>query len=522
MASEGGPPTTGEGGAIGAEERRAIVAALDAGRLDEAEALCRPWLQQPDCLEALILMACIRSAQGQHDVALALFGDLAGMVPHRADIAYNHGSALRRAGRLAEAAEAWRRALRLRPDLTAARHNLAMTLKELGDTAGAIEAFETLLELSPESEAEALLQIGNLHYLSGDFPAATARYRALVTRYPGDVLGWTNLGQALKAEHKDDEAERSFRRAMATDPAFDLAAFDLSCLLLSHQRWAEGFALYERRKSRHKRPPQLADLPSWRGDEPIGTLVALWHDQGYGDAIQFVRFAAALIERGHCPVLLIAPPLRRLLATAPGIAEARGLEEPLPPFGAELALASLPQRLGIAAAEALWPGPYLTAPPAPPPALPAARLKVGLVWAGAGTYLKDAARSLTLEHLAPLFELPDIAWLSLQMGPRAADRDAAPWRGRIADATAGLDDFAATAVLVNQLDLVITVDTAVAHLAGALGRPAWVLLRDDGDWRWGRDGETTPWYPTLRLFRQTTPGQWDEPVEALRDALKKL
>jgi len=526
MATDGGtiPPTAGDTGPMSPEERQMIVAALESGRLDEAEARCRPFLERPDSLDALLLMACIRSARGQHDVALALFADLVGMVPYRADITYNQGSALRRAGRLPEAVEAWRRTLRLRPDLVAARHNLAMALRELGDIAGAIEAFETLLELSPGSEAEALLQIGNLCYLSDDIEGAIGRYRTLVNRHPGEVLGWTNLGQALKTAHKYEEAERSYRRALEFDPGFDLAAFNLGCLLLSESRWSEGFALYERRKSRHKRPSVLAGLPAWRGDEPAGTEVALWHDQGFGDAIQFVRFAAAIAARGHRPVLLIGAPLRRLLAAAPGIAEARALEDPLPPLGAEVALASLPHRLGIDSTEALWPGgPYLTAPATPTPALPAARRRVGLVWAGASGYiLKDQARSLKLDDLAPLFVLPEIAWISLQMGPRAAEREVAPWKGRITDATAGLDDFAATAALIATLDLVLTVDTAVAHLAGALGRPAWVLLRDDADWRWGRDGETTPWYPSLRLFRQITPGQWEDPVQAVVEALRAL
>ena len=522
MATESGPIPPGTNGSISPEERRVIVAALEAGRLEEAEARCRPLLERADNLDALLLMACIRSAQGQHDVALGLFGDLVEIVPYRADITYNQGSALRRAGRLADAVEAWRRTLRLRPDLIAARHNLAMALRELGDLAGAIEAFETLLELSPESEVEALLQIGNLNYLSGDIEAAISRYRTLVNHHPGAVMGWTNLGQGLKEVHKYDEAERSYRRALEVDPSFDLAAFNLGCLLLSEGRWREGFTGYERRKSRHKRPAVLADLPPWQGDEPPGTIVALWHDQGFGDAIQFVRFAAAIAARGHHPVLLIGAPLRRLLATAPGLVEVRPAEEPLPPFGAEVALASLPYRLGLETSDSLWSGPYLTAPTGPVPALPAARKRVGLVWAGAVGYVKDRARSLTLEDLAPLFAVPEVAWISLQLGPHAADREGAPWPSRIFDATASLNDFAATATLIEQLDLVVTVDTAVAHLAGALGRPAWVLLRDEGDWRWGREGEETPWYPSLRLFRQTVPGRWEEPVQAIAAALAEL
>jgi len=498
--------------------RARIGAAIEAGHLAEAESACLPLLDGPDCLDALALMAGLRSLEGRHDVALGLFTDLVQLLPTRPDIAYDYGSALRRAGRLAEAVAAWRRALALRPDLVPARHDLAMALDALGDQPGALAAFEDLRALSPEMDALARLKIGNLHYRAGDLEAAIEAYRGLVECHPQQVDGWINLGEAWRATQRPAEAEAAFRAALGADPGSDAAAFALGALLLSDGRWADGFALYERRRARFKRPPLLAGLPAWRGDEPPGTPVVLWHDQGFGDALQFVRFAPALAARGHRALLQVEPPLRRLLAAAPGIAGLIDRAGPAPEGAVEVALASLPHRLGLDSTDALWSGPYLDAPAARPPA--AGPFRVGLVWSGATGSGRDAARSVPLAALAPLFEVPGLTWVSLQLGPAAAERAAAPWGGAIADGTAGLGDFADTATRIAGLDLLVSVDTAAAHLAGGLGRPVWVLLRDDPDWRWGRAGETTPWYPSARLFRQQVAGEWESPVRALAEALR--
>ncbi len=494
-------------------QHKAILEALERGDVDRAEPLCEAFVASGGGGEGLYLLGVVRSLKGDNAAAARLLDRAAELLPERPDIAYNRGVMLRAAGKLAEAAAEWRRAARLDPDHRDALGNLAHASEDLGAPAEAEALYRRILEHWPDDRT-ALFNFGNLCQRAGRPAEALDLYRRLVQAHPGFVGGWINLGMLLRRERQFDAAETVFRQAISVDPGSAGAHFNLATLLLGQGRWREGFAEYEWRlvlpeaaKPEWRRDP-------WTGTEPAGTRVILWGDQGYGDSIQFLRHVGAVAARGHRPILVVKREMLALAATAPGVESVHAPTDHIPAAEVHLALASLPHRLGLADAAELWTGAYLRAD-APAPAELGPRTggekRAGIVWAGDPRHPNDAWRSAGLESLAPLFALPGWRWFSLQKGEAAEALARSPWAGAIADLAPALGDFSASAAALRELDALVTVDTAMAHLAGALGLPACVLLpRVDCDWRWMEEGERTPWYPTLRLFRQTSAGDWTE------------
>jgi len=494
---------------------RILIKALEEGDFPAAEAACQSLLSRGATGEGLYWLAVVRAAQGDPRAALPLVERAAGLLPGRDDVAYNHGVILRDLGRLAEAAAAWRRAVVLAPPHHDAWLNLASAV-ETGDGPEAARAvYDEALRHCPD-QPQLLYNHADFLYRRGAIVAAVEVYDRLLRAVPGWSAAWTNLGMCQLRAGRLDAAESCHRRAIAlADSADDLALahFNLGNLLLRQGRWAEGFAGYEWRR----RLPGIAPLdwpvPEWSGAEPPGCRVLVWNDQGLGDALQFLRFVPHMARRGHRVFLALRDEIKTLAASAPGVEAAFGLADALPEVDCHLPLCSLPHKLGLVP-EGSWPGgPYLSAPLSL--ALPPATgRRVGLVWAGNPGHGNDANRSIALADWAPLLDLPGIDWCSLQLGAAAEQLADSPWRGRVRDLSPLLTDFTATAAVLAQLDLLISVDTAAAHLAGALDRPAWILLPAIGaDWRWRFDGVTTDWYPSLRLFRQTEAGDW-RPVMA--------
>jgi len=259
-----------------------------------------------------------------------------------------------------------------------------------------------------------------------------------------------------------------------------------------------------------------------------GKTLLVTAEQGIGDALQFIRFVAPLAQRGVRVIVQTPSELRGLLATAAGVAATVATTDPLPACDAEIPLLSLPCRLGVAADDVSVAGGYLRSDPARRRVIDTAFARsdvsvprIGIAWAGAPHHRNDIRRSMPLALLAPLLSLPGIRWYSLQKGNAAAQIDAVPE----AQAMTPLDahsDFAQTAALIDALDAVVSVDTSIAHLAGALGKPVFVLLPYAPDWRWGIAGERTPWYPTARLFRQPAIGDWQSVVASVRAALRTI
>jgi hypothetical protein len=359
--------------------------------------------------------------------------------------------------------------------------------------------------------------------------------RAALEAQPGSPGVLNNLGIALFAQGRLSKAEASYREALGRRPDFADAHNNLGIVLLAAGRFEEGWEEHEWRwKARHMAGGARGfSAPLWSGEVlGEGGVLLLHAEQGLGDTLQFCRYAPLAAARARV-VLEVQAPLARLLSSLPGVSQVIARGEALPAFDAQAPLLSLPRAFGTTIETVPARVPYLAADPDQAAAwgrrlaaLPG--LKVGLCWAGeprAGfpeLAAIDARRSISLAALAPLAKVAGVSFVSLQKGAPAAQAADPPPPMALFDYTAELADFADTAALVENLDLVISVDTSVAHLAGAMARPVWLLNRFDTCWRWLLDRQDSPWYPTLRLFRQTTPGDWTSVIADLRQALHTL
>ncbi len=463
--------------------------------------------------------------------------------PGNAALALNLGVALKSCGRLGEAVEAFTRAVDLNPGYAEAHFNLGNAAREEGDLAGAARSYRAALQIKP-GYRQALNNLGGvLGDLKRPDQAADIFSQAVAAR-PGDPQALNNLGNALLKLHKPGEAEACFRRALVLGPHDARVMLNLGGALEAGNRLEEALAVYEEAL---ERAPGWSDLklrramvllalgrfaegwaafeerwrlksaavppgPRWDGTALDGARLLLWAEQGFGDAIQFARYAPLAAARGGRVVLACPGKLTGLFATLDGVAEVVSLEHS-PAYDLQAPLMSLP---GLFAEQFPQNGAYLR----PDPALSATwrarigaggRIKVGLAWRGSPGHENDAERSMDASFLGPLLEVPGIDFFSLQVGASPPDG--------LADLAPKLNDFADTAAVMACLDLVVSVDTAQAHLAGALGVPLWLALAFAPEWRWPREGGSTPWYPSARLFRQPAPGDWEGVVKGMVGAL---
>jgi tetratricopeptide (TPR) repeat protein len=470
-----------------------------------------PGLTMGELGAGLHLQGVLRLMQGDRETAVALLQRARASSPGRGDIAYDHGVALLAAGRLADAAEAWRQAVSLSPERVDAWRNLALAVTQTADGDAAQNIYRQALAHHPQ-DRELLYNYGNLCFRLGDLDDAVQAQATLLNAHPQFAPGWINAGMTHKAAGSFHEAEACYRRAVAlNDPAnLALAHFNLANVLLLQGRWSEGFAEYEWRLRLPNALSQPWPAPAFTGAHPPGSRVLVWNDQGIGDAIQYLRLTARLADRGYRVLVLVQDQLKSLAASAPGVEAAFGPEDPPQAVDAHAPLCSLPHVLGWTPHDAST-GPYLHTPKKIllPVTADGPGKRIGLVWAGNPTHANDANRSMRLADFQPLLDLPGVTWFSLQLGVGPSELSASRFAGQVHDLSPALTDFSATAAVLMELDLLICVDTAAAHLAGALGRPTWILLPAIGsDWRWGIAGETTAWYPSARLFRQRRAGDW--------------
>jgi Tetratricopeptide repeat len=385
---------------------------------------------------------------------------------------------------------------------------------ERGELEASRGHFERALTLAPGS-VQARYNLAVVYRDLELTEAAWVEFIEVISRDPRMAGAYNNLAILEERLEFRRAAEAHYRKAIALKEQFPDAHFNLGMLLLRLGRYPEGFAECEWRWQTSQFTPFRVPHPLWDGGRLRGTLL-VHSEQGAGDAMQFVRYLPMAAER--CDRLLFFCPenLFPLLRSIPGVAELRGPGTvQMSEFHAYIPLMSLPHVLGTTLETVPAGVPYLQPEPRSldlgPPSVPNPRLKVGLAWGGSPTHLNDRHRSCRLRDLAPLFELPDVAFYSLQVGPRAVEvRDPEVRPGIVTDLSDRLGDFTYTAAAIGQLDLTISVDTSVLHLAGALGRPVWGMISDRSDWRWMIDREDSPWYPTLRLFRQSRLDDWHE------------
>lgn len=499
------------------------------GRLAEAERLYRLVLQDdPGDIDARHNLAVLCLQSGRHRECAAIAREALRRDPEFA-LAHNTlGVALRHLGHLEAAADCCREALRLDPDYPAAHANLGAALRHLGRLDEAEASCREALRRDPQSVEVRNDLIAVLGHL-GRWEEAETYCREALRLRPQDAAAHNNLGAVLAALGRHREAIGRFREAVAFRPDHVLAHCNLGAAHLLLGQFEAG---WREQEWRWRAPvhPLVFDHPQWKGEALDGRTLLLHPEQGFGDTIQFCRYLP-LID-GNARTLLLAPrPLARLLGTLQGVDRLLVEGEGLPDFDLHCPLMSLPLAFGTTLATVPARVPYLAADP---DAMAFWRrrmsglggLRVGLVWASnphpvqtVGAAMDRRRKSLPLAMLARLAAVPSVDFVSLQIGEAAAEASSAPPGLMLHDWTGEIADFADTAALIAALDLVIGVDTSVVHLAGALGKPVWLLNRFDACWRWLRDRDDSPWYPSLRQFRQPALGDWDGVVARLAEAL---
>jgi Flp pilus assembly protein TadD len=437
------------------------------------------------------------------------------------------GMAAHQRGDLDAAARDYRDALASMPEHPHALHYLGVVEYQQGRPAAALAPLERAAAQVPH-EPEFHNNLGLVHAALDRNADAIASYRRAIALKPDHASAWNNLGLALQADNDVASAADAFRRALAIAPAFTRARWNLALALLADGRFAEGWAAYEARLDVPEfAPASVPPTPRWNGRDAAGRHILLTAEQGLGDAIQFVRLVPRLAALGAHVVVQAPRPLAHLFRTVDSVTQVVAQGDPLPTHDAWLPLLSLAGVLGVTGSSLPGPVPYLAADAqwraeAADALAPHARsLRVGLAWAGNPRHANDRRRSAPLAALAPLLELPGIVWFSLQKGNGEEQAAQVPAARRLI-ALPMRDDFDVTAALVDELDLVVSVDTSIAHLAGALGRTVFVLLPFASDWRWRIGRSDSDWYPTARLFRQRVPGDWGSAVEPLRAALASM
>ncbi len=439
-----------------------------------------------------------RAARGRHDEALACYDRALAIRDDAPEIWANRGRALRNLDRSDEAETSLREALRLKPDFANAYTELGRLLDCLGRFEEAEMTVRRALRCNP-TQAFAHCLLGYILYHLGRAAEAQASYRAALQLEPESRKWRVYLGQALLLAGELTEGWNEFE-----------------------WRWRAEGAIWIR---------SLLEVPFWNG-QPIGDRsILLLAEQGHGDTLQFCRYVPRVAAGARRTILAIQPSLVRLLSRLPGVSEI--ISDGGRPSRPDLwcPLMSLPHVYGTHLETIPRTVPYIAADPADvihwrERLAGLNGLRVGLCWAGgqfnSGQLYRDRRRSIRLETLARFAEIPGVRFFSLQIGAAAAEAARAPWDTALHDFTKDLRDFADTAALIENLDLVVSVDTAVVHLAGALGKPVWLLNRFDTCWRWLKDREDSPWYPTLRQFRQAVPGDWESALSRAHDALSCL
>jgi tetratricopeptide (TPR) repeat protein len=466
----------------------------------------------PQSASAHYNLGTVLRNDGQLEPAVASFRHAVAADPRAAEAHYNLANTLRELGRTDEAEAAYRQALAARPRYLKAMINLGNLLGELGRRQEAIDVLEAAVALDPKY-ARSRVNLGSVLRDLGRYDDAVACLRAAVALDPRSAEGFNNLGTALQARGEFDEAYACYEQALELDPQLPDAHFSRATRLLRQRDLERGFAEYEWRWKCKSFSRRRFDVPRWNG-EPLGGRTILLHaEQGLGDTLQFVRYAADVARRGGRVLVECPEPLVPLLRSCAGIEQLIPSGQGLPPFDCHCPLMSLPGVLGLSIAE-LARGTYLSVEPARVAAwrdsLAALDgLRIGVCWQGNPRHLFDAQRSFPLAMLAPLAAVEGVRLVSLQKG--AGSEQLAGCGFDVLDLGDELDreaPFLDTAAVIENLDLVVTADTATLHLAGGLGAPTWVALSAHADWRWFVDSADSPWYPSVRLFRQRRLDQW--------------
>lgn len=529
--------------------------AFQAEDWDTAEQICLQIIRQDSQqVEALEMLGMVYCQVGQFDRAIEHYQSFLALTPDHASAHYNLGTAFSKIEQMEAAIEhyqaaialdstfyqshynlgnaylaqhhneeaiaAYRQALGLKPDHRQSLHNLGACLQSLDQFEAAAIAYQQALALKSD-HAIAHNSLGEILRKLGRVDDAIEHLKRAIAIDPDFAEAHNNLGVAYYYRGQFEEADDCYQNALRLDSNYANAQLNHGFLLLLKGDLQTGFRHYEQRWTGQSLTPPSFPQPQWDGANLNGKTIFLCHEQGFGDTIQFIRYAPLVAERGGRVIVGCSAPLMRLLKTAPGIDQLVLEGEPLPPFDCYALLLSLPYLLGTTLDAIPAAIPYLSAPDLPNPN---ARLKVGIVWGGNSKNGNDRDRSISLTDLLPLLSLTGVEFYSLQKDRSEELQQFREMHPLIAivDLDEQLEDFADTAAAIAPLDLMISVDTSVAHLAGAMGKSVWILLCAVPDWRWFLDRADSPWYPTAQLFRQHCLGDWSSVTQSVVDQLSEM
>jgi tetratricopeptide (TPR) repeat protein len=503
-----------------------------ANLTDKAETMYRAVLAlNPKHSEACYNMGLLFHLQGRLDDAVVAYRDAIFARSDHVDAYANLGTVMKDQGKRKEAVIFYRQALAFRPTHSMTHSNLGVALNDLGLAADALTSFRRAIALSPDYEW-AYVNMAPPLLESGHAPESATACRRALRLNPDLPIARYNLGASLKATNQIAEAVECFRECVRLKPDFGEAHFGLGQMLLMQGDYAAGWPEYEWRwtlaeyawlRNIHGEFKQ----PRWRGENVHGKTVLVYAEQGLGDAIQYARYIPFIRERGANVILAVHPPLKPLFACLEGV-RIVGLDDvPLPPFDMHCPLLGLPEIFNTRIDTVPAKIPYLSFDPERAEKwrdrIGGDGFKVGVVWAGNPTQKGDRWRSPRLAAVSPIFSLPGIDFVALQKGPGRDDLTRHPLPANVLDLGNEIADFADTAAIMASLDLVITSCTAPLHLAGALGVKTWALIPYAPHFLWKLGRDDSPWYPSLKLYRQDRPGDdWSLPVRNMMADLEAL
>lgn len=465
-------------------------------------------------------------AKRNYDGAVRCYQEAINRLPDSCDVYNNMGNVYADKKEFIRALTYYEEALQCSSGNAQTYYNMANAFKEMEDYEQAEEYYQKALCLNPDF-IEAYYNLGNAQRFMGKYDAAIHNYGETLKRKQDYLEAYNNLGVAFKEKGDMESAIISYKKAVMINPNIAETQWNLSLAYLLSGNFEEGWKRYEWRwqKGDYASYKRNFSQPQWEGEDISGKVLYLHAEQGYGDAIQFVRYTDLIAQKGTRVILEAPKALLRLFMTVKGVDQVVRRGDDIPDFDFHCPLLSLPRVFGTVMETVPAKVPYICADPELQKIWHekllkhGAKFKVGLVWSGNPEHKNDRNRSVAFDCFIPLLDLHQILFFSLQKGETAKEATNLPEGLHIIDYADELNDFADTAGLIMNLDLIVTVDTATAHLAGALGKPVWTMLPYAPDWRWLLGREDSIWYPTMKLFRQQKPGDWASVVRGISECL---
>jgi tetratricopeptide (TPR) repeat protein len=484
-------------------------------------------LSDRDLVGAYYNLGSIFQEKGEPEEAMAYYRKVLDIDPNFADAWNGSGILFYERGQLEEAITYYQKAIEIDPQFVDAYYNLGKALQSKGEPDKAITNYQKALRLNPNSP-EVLNNLGYCLQEKGQSAEALRYFQKAVDLDPDFAEAYYNLALYHQDRNLIEKALEHYKKAIELKPYFVGAHWNMACALLLSGNFELGWKEYEWRWKLKGHRGYRISRPRWDGSDISGRTILLHAEQGFGDAIQFVRYAPLVAERGARVILQCPEELAALFKRVHGVEKVIADGGQLPEIDLHCPLLSLPLVFGTTLGNIPVEIPYITADP--PVALKwreklqqdDSRLKIGLVWAGRIKEERERPRSSSLDLFSSLSSINEITFYSLQKGEGAEQAKTPPKGMRLTDFTGDIGDFSDTAAFIENLDLVISIDTAVAHLAGALGKPVWTLVPHVPDWRWLLNRDDSPWYPTMRLFRQPSHGEWGAIIHYIGRELEKL